>query len=67
MLEKHKEECFTKEYSIQKAFLEQIFNMLEKEQIIIKSIKKKKIKSLMLKRKKMAKKLNFVNGDLHMA
>ena len=41
LFEKHKEECFVTEYSIQPTSLEQIFNKFAKEQIAVQNIDKK--------------------------
>ena len=44
LFEQHKEECFVTEYSIQQTSLEQIFNKFAKEQIEVKTLKKKENK-----------------------
>ena len=46
LFEQHKEECFVTEYSIQQTSLEQIFNMFAKEQIEVKTKRKKNNKKL---------------------
>ena len=44
LFEQYKDECFVTEYSLQQTSLEQIFNMFAKEQIGVKTFKKKKSK-----------------------
>ena len=48
LFEKHKEECFITEYSIQPTSLEQIFNKISQEQISIQNDKKNKVDNLIL-------------------
>ena len=49
LFEQYKEECFVTEYSIQQTSLEQIFNKFAKEQIEVKTSKKKIIKKSEIK------------------
>ena len=65
LFEKHKEECFVTEYSMQPTSLEQIFNKFAKDQIAVQnSEKKKKNKDLEMQENKETNNDIFVNQEL---
>jgi ATP-binding cassette subfamily A (ABC1) protein 3 len=65
LFEKHKEECFVTEYSMQPTSLEQIFNKFAKDQIAVQnSEKKKKNKDMEMQENKETNNDIFVNQEL---